>query len=125
MPDFHLIEVRSSSDPRDSGSRTGKRIGRHSDGEGLRLIAQAMSEISAKARAEFMAGPHDRSFEDRHAAIDVHEKRIQRFFPVSLRGDIVSFRVKEVPEPPMVDLDALRGEFLGDDQNEAGNGASK
>lgn len=113
MGDFRLIERRASSDPRDVGSWQEKVLGHHPDGERLRQVAEAMTGIARDARAAFMAEPRDRSFEDRHASVDAYEARIAKFFPVSLRGDIVSFHVEEQPEPPLVDLDAACAEFLG------------
>lgn len=113
MGDFRLTERRTSSDPRDVGSWQEKVLGRHPDGERLRRVAEAMTGIARNAREAFMAGPCDRSFEDRHASVDAYEARIAKFFPVSLRGDIVSFHVEEQPEQPLVDLDAVYAEFVG------------
>lgn len=107
MPDFHLVERRTSTDSRDGGASWDRVLGVSDDGEGLKTLAVRLSAYAWKGREDFHAGPADRSFEDRCAARDAQEARIREWFDVSLAGDEVSFHVVQVAEHPRIDLSRL------------------
>jgi hypothetical protein len=108
MTDHDMIVRYSSRDPRDNGAFDEKVLGRSQDGVALRMLAQDLTEHASNARAAFFAGPSDRSFEDRHASMEPYERLIAEWFDVSLKGDDVSFHVREVREHPEIDAERLK-----------------
>ena len=108
MPQFVIVVRTTSTEQRDGGASWDRDLACSPDGAGLRHLASVLTAAARSAREAFHAGPADRTLEERHASMAPYEEIVSRWFDVGLKGDLVSFHVKDTPDLPFVDPHRLR-----------------
>ena len=102
-----------SRDIRDGGWFEEVALGRSDDEEGLKHLAHILNEAARSLMDAFMAGPSNRTLEERFDSTKEHADVIGRWFDIRTLKDLTRpacFHVRPVPKIPVIDLSKLTAE---------------